>query len=335
MSTRGMTPRKFVQTFVLATQTNGYFVLNDIFRYLYDEDDEIEIEGVPEIKADMERLGVVSGGYQEPMATEEETEPKGLTSSTDPAAREHDAALVDKELEEVIHDGETGKEPAPTATINGTPEDEEKEVAHAEEAPVAAVAAPEPVKNEPVEEATQPEKPQDPLPSPTPPAKEAPKPAAPAPAPAKPAVPKTWAQLAGSSGRPAAPALPIPAITSSTTPLAKLSQTQKATAPSAPATAGTPTTPAREPSPAEGSQEGSSGGWQAVGTDHKRQQSRSQGPTAVNDDRVRAYVRNVYSEISPEELRSTLQKFDTIPYCDINRQKVRNLRPNTCDILTC
>ena len=32
--------RKFVQSFILATQTNGYFVLNDIFRYIAEEEEE-------------------------------------------------------------------------------------------------------------------------------------------------------------------------------------------------------------------------------------------------------------------------------------------------------
>ena len=34
ISNKSQPHRKFTQTFVLATQTNGYFVLNDIFRYL-------------------------------------------------------------------------------------------------------------------------------------------------------------------------------------------------------------------------------------------------------------------------------------------------------------
>lgn len=319
MSTQGQPSRKFVQTFILATQTNGYFVLNDIFRYLYDEDEEADIEDVPELKQELEHVGVVPGGYQEPAPTEVEIEPKGLTSSTDPAAREHDAALVDKELEGVIRGDETAKEPTPTDAVNGTPEDEVmKGVAHAEDAPAAAVTVPELTKTEPAEEVAQPEKPKDPAPSP---AKEAPKPAAAA----KPALPKTWAQLAGSNSRTTAPAVPVAAPASTTAPPTKPSQPQQAPAPSAPITVATPTTPAREPSPAEGSQEGSTGGWQAVGADHKRQQSRSQGQTAASDDRVRAYVRNVYADISPEELRNTLQKFGFIPYCDINRQKVRTL----------
>ncbi|KAJ1019401.1 hypothetical protein NDA16_004518 [Ustilago loliicola] len=43
LSNNGGAWRKFAQTFFLAEQPNGYFVLNDIFRYLKDED-EIEAE---------------------------------------------------------------------------------------------------------------------------------------------------------------------------------------------------------------------------------------------------------------------------------------------------
>jgi Nuclear transport factor 2 (NTF2) domain len=50
MSNRGEPWRKFVQTFFLAEQPNGYFVLNDIFRFLKEESgesDEGEIEQTP------------------------------------------------------------------------------------------------------------------------------------------------------------------------------------------------------------------------------------------------------------------------------------------------
>ncbi|KAI3627748.1 hypothetical protein CBS14141_001749 [Malassezia furfur] len=40
LSNRGGNWRKFSQTFFLAQQPNGYYVLNDIFRYLSDDDDD-------------------------------------------------------------------------------------------------------------------------------------------------------------------------------------------------------------------------------------------------------------------------------------------------------
>jgi hypothetical protein len=44
MSNRGEAWKKFVQTFFLAEQPNGYFVLNDIFRFLKEETAESEEE---------------------------------------------------------------------------------------------------------------------------------------------------------------------------------------------------------------------------------------------------------------------------------------------------
>jgi hypothetical protein len=311
MSNNSQPSRKFVQTFVLAAQTNGYFVLNDIFRYLFDEDEE----AAPENETpDLTQVTGLAVGYQEPVPTAEESEQKGLASSTDAAAQEHDASIVDKELEQDINEDDT-EEATPIVAVNGTPDEESKE-----DAPAADVTEAEAPKAE-LDEAVQAEKPKDQVASPIMPVKDSQKPAAPA----KPAVPRTWAQLAGSNNRASAPAAAAAAATAtSAAPAAapaKPSQTQQAPAPSVPAAIAT-TPPAREQSPAEGSQEGSTGGWQAVGADHKRQQSRSQAQPAGDSDRVRAYVRNVYADVSPEELKSTLQKFGPIPYCDINRQKV-------------
>lgn len=48
LSNRGGPWRKFAQTFFLAEQPNGYFVLNDIFRYIKEESDEDETAAVSE-----------------------------------------------------------------------------------------------------------------------------------------------------------------------------------------------------------------------------------------------------------------------------------------------
>ncbi|KZZ88553.1 NTF2 and RRM domain protein [Ascosphaera apis ARSEF 7405] len=48
ISNDGQPSRKFVQTFVLAQQPNGYFVLNDVFRYLKDEEEEeVDVAAAP------------------------------------------------------------------------------------------------------------------------------------------------------------------------------------------------------------------------------------------------------------------------------------------------
>ncbi|WBW71563.1 ubiquitin protease cofactor Nxt3 [Schizosaccharomyces osmophilus] len=51
MSNKGKLSRKFAQTFFLAEQPNGYFVLNDIFRFLREdvEDEDVEETEAPEV----------------------------------------------------------------------------------------------------------------------------------------------------------------------------------------------------------------------------------------------------------------------------------------------
>lgn len=176
LSNKGDPSRKFVQTFVLAEQPNGYFVLNDIFRYLNDYVDEIEEE-------------------QAQPAVEESTleEVPQAENNHESVTDEQAAQTVDVKLEEVAeHEAE-----APAPTINGT-EPEAKE-------PEAEVeTAPEPTKDEEPVLAT--EVPPEPEPTPT---RSPPKVATPAPVEAPPAK-KTWANLVGSK----APATPAPAPTS-------------------------------------------------------------------------------------------------------------------------
>ncbi|KAK9898411.1 NTF2-domain-containing protein [Cystobasidium minutum MCA 4210] len=52
LSNRGGPWRKFAQTFFLAEQPNGYFVLNDIFRYIKEESDEDETSAPPATSAE-------------------------------------------------------------------------------------------------------------------------------------------------------------------------------------------------------------------------------------------------------------------------------------------
>ena len=52
MSNKGGKWRKFAQTFFLAQQPNGFYVLNDIFRYLKDDDDEKDEAHEDEPQAD-------------------------------------------------------------------------------------------------------------------------------------------------------------------------------------------------------------------------------------------------------------------------------------------
>jgi hypothetical protein len=321
---------------VLAGQTNGYFVLNDIFRYIKDEEEEPETEEIqPEPTA-------LAGGFQEPAPTAEEPTIKDEAATKETVVQEQAAAQVDKELEEVIRKEEVDTQEAPPpAEVNGTPVPEQAEVTPAEEAPVTAVsAAEEEPKAEATEEAAageeaQPEKPKDPVPTPAAAPKASPKPSVPA-GPPKPVVPKTWAQLASGRATGAlAPAAPASAL------VAQPKTAQPAQAPSAAAPATAPAAavapPPREPSPAEGSQEGSQGGWQTAGADHSRSKSRAQAqiPPSSNGQ-VRAYVKNVYPTVDANELKAHLTKYGELAYFDVSRQKVCSSKwdSGAVDILT-
>ena len=312
MSNKSQPHRKFVQTFILASQTNGYFVLNDIFRYIKDDVDEEEVEG----------------GEDEEIAAEEPVESAAPVAAEETVVEEKEAEILDGKLEEVAKSEAEEKEAAPAAAVNGTPVPESAEVAEADEAPAAAVSAPDAAKSEELEkevaeeDLAEPEKPTDPLPTPkneaATPATSAPAPAAAAPsAPPKPAVPRSWAQLAaGNQAKAAAASAPAPRAAPAP------SASQPKTTPSAPAAqpAAAPSAP-RDASP-DSAKEGSTGGWQTAGADHTRKPSKPANAVGGSDGRVRAFVKNVTEEVDADALKSVLAKFGEIVYFDVARQKV-------------
>lgn len=349
ISNKSAPHKKFTQTFVLATQTNGYFVLNDIFRYLIDEEDEMEPEQQQVAAAPREEVQQVpaaeESGSQEPVPTAEQAEPKTLTSSMDPIAVEHDAKAVDTELEAKVLKEPAKTEEAPAPAANGTTEPEvesepeQAEVTHAEEAPAAEVSEPEqPAVTESQPPSTteadlQPEKPVDPVPSPAPtPAQEAPPQPA---APAKPAAPKTWASLAASANRVATPATPTapsaPSQPRQTQPAAK----PAGSTPPAASTPSAPTAPAaqrEEPAATNGNGQDE---WTPVGGSHNRAQSRQANVQQEQGPQNRGYIKNVHEGIDPNELKSHLEEFGEVTYFDVARQKVRyNDRPRLYHYIT-
>lgn len=304
ISNKSEPSRKFCQTFVLAEQPNGYYVLNDIFRYLVEENEENEVESVAEEAAP----AVDEAPVAEPAPAAEEAQ------VTDEAA----VAKVDEKLEDVNGEAEQPKEAAPKT--NGAPAEE------VEEAPVPVV--------EP--EALKEENPQTPEPSPAP-KKEAPvekeaapAPAAPAVAPAAPvpAVPKTWANIAskvGAAKAAAAAAAPaVPAAAAAPAAPAAPAPTPAAAAPKAAAPAPTDsaaTTPraAVTPTPAaEKDAASADAGWQTAGADHKKTQ-----PRAGEDQVVLGYMKNVTEKVDAGLLKQALARFGKLKYFDVNRPKVR------------
>lgn len=177
MSNKSAPSKKFVQMFVLTPQTNGYYVLNDIFRYLNDEEDEI-IEDEP---------------VQEPTPPKEEASappPPTAVPKQDSANDEANVEQVDAKPEEVVN---MDAEPSVNGTSTEPPAEESVE---REPSPEAEEEVDVPV---PADEPPEPE----PIPAQSPPKAPTPAPAAEAP-PSK----KTWANLVGSKAA-AVPAVPI------------------------------------------------------------------------------------------------------------------------------
>lgn len=300
-------PKKFVQTFVLAQQPSGYFVLNDILRYIDEEADEEAAETTEEASA-APAPATETAAPAEPEVAKAAEEPKEEPSQLDPA-------VVDQKLEEVSTFVE---EPAaPNGTANEPAVEASKE-AEAKPEP-AAVDSTSTVQQLAEEDAKEPEKPKDP--SPTPVSK--PTPAAapvPAPAPAEPAAPPkpmTWAS------RIAAAAVPKPVVPLAKTPTPPASAQTRAPAPAAPTSQPAPAAAAPAASTEAPAKEAS--GWQTAGADSKRQnrpQSIS-GPPAEKEG-TSGYVKYVTDKVQETDLRNALAAYGELSYFDINRQKVSN-----------
>lgn len=324
MSNRAAPHRKFVQTFVLAEQPNGYFVLNDIFRYISDEeDDEPENE---------ESSGIAAITAKDTLA---------IMDVAPGSVKQIDVGHVDKKLEEEPHEIITSdKETGDTDVRNGDSATQDTSLEAAEttdavdetvasDAPVAApVAELEPHSDakagevaqeasEPVPAVTNevhPEKPKDPDPTPiaSPPAP--PKPVAtPAPPtiPARQAPPPTWAALLA-QGRVTQPAVPIQAVIPPTPKPAQSSANRSATPPKEPTAS--PALP----------QENGNSGWQTAGTENGRRQGRQQ-PNSGSGERgnvVHGYIKNVTERVDASELKETFLKHGKLAYFDVRRQRV-------------
>ncbi|CAI6335743.1 unnamed protein product [Periconia digitata] len=298
ISNRGQPHKRFVQTFILAEQTNGYFVLNDIFRYLAEDlEEEEELQQEPSTS--------VAGAQESAPA---DVAPEEV-SSAQITSNEENLAKVDDKLDEAVKEEPVSEEAAPAT--NGTPATEATEAAQSEETPAATeepIVEPEvPAK----EEVAEPEKPKEPAPTPAAAPKAAPV-ATPS-APPKPAAPRTWASLAASAHKVAMPA--VPSSSQQAPSQAKAAATPAPSQPSAvPAQV---SAPAREASPANS--QGEAAGWQSVG--HKKEQSRVQNQVASDADQKRAYIKNVYSQVEEGALKSAMSKFGEVEYLDISRGK--------------
>jgi hypothetical protein len=222
MSNAGGPWRKFAQTFFLAEQPNGYFVLNDICRYLKEEGDEAEVsaaavpateevqpesqkqESQPSIDAAPAAVDpllfddspIASASYQEATPVSEVApaaeEPASANASSDSFTFHTDNSLLAPTANGVSHEEASAPEPVaegPVETV--TKEEETFEVPEEAEEEKPVPAAPETVEETPAvaEAVDEPVAPAPPVPS------TAPAPTTSAP----PAGPKTWASLAASN----------------------------------------------------------------------------------------------------------------------------------------
>ncbi|KAF9117169.1 hypothetical protein BGX27_000018 [Mortierella sp. AM989] len=227
MSNKGGPSQKFVQTFFLAEQPKGYYVLNDIFRYLKDDND-IEFEATVE-EPEMESVteGLIDVVAEESIVVEEATPVPEVVPSTETVTPTEDVKTevveekkpvveekrsVEKKAESKKHDKKSEKK--------DTKKDEAKEAKEAKkeakkegdsaekpktqesskkQAPAAAAPTAAPVAETPQEDTPAPAPVAAPVAAPAAPASAAPAAApiaAPAPVPAEPPKPKTWANLA-------------------------------------------------------------------------------------------------------------------------------------------
>ncbi|GAA6041085.1 hypothetical protein JCM8097_004712 [Rhodosporidiobolus ruineniae] len=222
--------RKFAQTFFLAEQPNGYFVLNDICRYLKEEGDDVEGNAAPAPASPTEAQPVstdaVPASVQSVLFDSNHVDP-AVEAPVAAAVAAEEPASADATTDSFTFHGDNSFNPAPVE--NGVSHAEEPAVAAEEPAavePIATSTPPEPEAAAPVEQPKEEEEVAAPAPAvveetPAPVKEETPAPAAPvadlappvpvaAPAPAAatpaapaaspvPSGPKTWASLAATN----------------------------------------------------------------------------------------------------------------------------------------
>ncbi|PSR90399.1 hypothetical protein BD289DRAFT_481742 [Coniella lustricola] len=317
ISNKSAEPKKFVQTFVLAQQPAGYFLLNDILRYVSEGDEEAS-EGAAEEPAAPAAVEAEPAQKAEP-EPEATPAPAQVEESVEEPATTFDAQAVDQKLEEAS----TPAKEAPSTTAEESPVEAAPVTEETTSKPEATEATPSPEKVEQevaAQETSQPEVPKDPSPTPAPAQAPAPEPEKPK----GPPKPMTWASLAAAgSGKTAVkPAIPLP---NKGAAAAAPAQTRAPAATASPAAAPA-TTQSNAPAPAAdaSAQAGNKDAneWRTAGADSKKQNRQHSGaaPTAEKEGTL-AYVKFVTDKVKDEDLKSALSAFGELVYFDINRVK--------------
>ncbi|KAG0291305.1 hypothetical protein BGZ96_005298 [Linnemannia gamsii] len=290
MSNRGGLAQKFVQTFFLAEQPKGYYVHNDIFRFLKDDHEEEQDEEVEE------------------QQKEQEEEDEDLTEMYAEKADDDDDVVENP----VLATGAEVVAIVPTVESKIAVTQESAATATAIVAAVPFAAPTPPKKAEPVEPVVKTEtappgevsQPTQPEPTPTP---------APAPAPvqvptAAPAKAKTWANLAAKN----------------TDPWVSQAATSKAPAPAVVPVPVKPQTPT--PTAASYIHHGQ-GQAPGHGHGHGQGQHQNQGGYVQGQGQYRRpeyhsiFIKNVNDRITEEQLREAFSKFGRIKHLDMTQKK--------------
>lgn len=312
ISNKSGEPKKFVQTFVLAQQPSGYFVLNDILRYISEDQEEQPAEAELEAPA---------------------AEPE-VTAAEVPAAAEPEPVEKEEKAEETVNADEVDQKLQEASEVNGTDVEEPAVPAETTEAEPEKPAPvdPETAAKEAAEEEAKvlAELPKEP--TPTPAMKPVPQPEAAPAEPAAPPKPMTWASRAAAAAGPR-PVVPLPKTATppaagqnrAPAPTTASAAAQPSAAAAAPAAASTPATsaPAAPAAPAADAQAKEATGWQTAGADSKRQnRPQSMSVNAGEKEGTMGYVKYVTDKVQDADLRTALAAFGELTYFDINRAKV-------------
>lgn len=327
MSNNGLPNRKFSQTFFLAEQPNGYYVLNDIFRYLKDDEDteegeeydfELVEEAVAEAVVSEAVVIAVDAAIDEIVEQMEDLTTKETTRTE--IEIEGDTIKIEETV--TVEPALPAPEPQglpPPSNGNIQPVNGDSPVTETEHQPEPEPEPePEPQVEEPVVSTLAPAPIVDIVPSPppaeeekaaTPPMKEperAPTPVAipkptPAPVPTK---PKTWANLVAANATPPAPAAQAATSVIQTQPSPSPSTTTGVVVP----TSNAPTIPVGDSQ------------WQT--TNSKRHSRVTPVPTGATTSPTEAYVKNVSESVTPQALKDVLSKFGPLKRFEIVRLKV-------------
>ncbi|KAG5458403.1 MAG: hypothetical protein BJ554DRAFT_1373 [Olpidium bornovanus] len=307
LTNRGEPAHKFAQSFLLAKQANGYYVLNDIFRYLKDEVDS-EYEGEDEAEENVKSTAIPEPAKPLPFEREQvvsEPEMRALTPPPQPPSYKRDV-MQQTESVPAVYAGNTrsstpevhGAEAAEVPSVN---QQEELEMNYPAEVP--AVSRPPALERSPTPDVAVPAK-HSVGPSASAEAKPSAQPAL------APATPSTWAGIVGHEAN----------KWKKDTVMSDVNSCGKAKAQPAPAPAPRPAAPQAPPPHAHAAARNdaphpppSSGG--TNGTRDAREKSRSYAPNAS------IYVKNVPADTTLAMIRSAFVAFGEVLHCEFNQYK--------------